>query len=297
MDQELERAALVTLLRRGERSWPEITDQVESVGSARDVLESALDASGQGALFDTGPTADLDTVAAEIAAWEREGMRLVTILDEDYPLYLRLVHQRPPFLFLRGAAVEAVEEELRVAVVGTRTPTPEGVAHARAIAGGLAERGVTVVSGLAAGIDTAAHGTALAVGGRTAAVIGTGLRRSYPAQNARLQQEIAERGLVLSQFWPDAPPSKTSFPMRNAVMSGFSLATVVVEAAYRSGARMQARLALEHGRRVFLMRSLMVHEWAREYATRPNTTIIDGPDDVFSELGSLVPTAGELTWA
>ncbi|WP_326599208.1 DNA-processing protein DprA [Streptomyces sp. NBC_01803] len=133
---------------------------------------------------------------------------------------------------MRGTAVEG---DLRVAVVGTRNPTPEGVARACAIASGLAERGVTVVSGLAVGIDTAAHGTALAVGGRTVAVIGTGLRRAYPAQNVRLQQEISERGLVLSQFWPDAPPSKSTFPMRNAVMSGHSLATVVVQAAYRSG--------------------------------------------------------------
>ncbi|MFE5601181.1 DNA-processing protein DprA [Streptomyces coelicoflavus] len=294
MDQDLERAALVALMRRGDRSWPDLTDQIESVGSAREVLDSALDASGQGALFDTGPAVDLEAVADEIAAWEREGMRLVTILDKDYPFYLRLVHQRPPFLFLRGTPIE---DEARVAVVGTRTPTPEGVAHARAVAGGLAERGVTVVSGLAAGIDTAAHGATLAVGGRTVAVVGTGLRRAYPAQNAQLQREIAERGLVISQFWPDSPPSKASFPMRNAVMSGYSLATVVIEAAFRSGARMQARLALEHGRRVFLMRSLMTHEWAREYASRPNTTVIDGPEDVFRQLDSLVPSTGELTWA
>ncbi|MEU7466966.1 DNA-processing protein DprA [Streptomyces sp. NPDC044984] len=294
MDRELERAALVALLRRDDRPWSEITDQIEAVGSAHEILENALDGSGQGALFDTGPSVDLDGVAAEIAAWEREGLRLVTVLDEGYPLLLRLVHQRPPFLFLRGTPVE---DDLRVAVVGTRTPTPEGLAHARAIAGGLAERGVTVVSGLAAGIDTAAHGTALAVGGRTVAVVGTGLRRAYPAQNMRLQEEIAERGLLISQFWPDAPPSKTSFPMRNAVMSGYSLATVVIEAAYRSGARMQARLALEHGRPVFLMRSLLTHEWAREYASRPNTTVIDRPEDVFSRLDSLVPSTGELTWA
>ncbi|MEU6284605.1 DNA-processing protein DprA [Streptomyces sp. NPDC047028] len=294
MDQELERAALVALLRRGDRSWSELTDQVEAVGSAREVLETSLDGSGQGALFSAGPPDDLDGIVAEIAAWEREGMRLVTILDEDYPLYLRLVHQRPPFLFLRGSAVE---NDLRVAVVGTRTPTPAGVAHARAVASGLAERGVTVVSGLAAGIDTAAHGSALAVGGRTVAVVGTGLRRAYPAENARLQREIADRGLLISQFWPDAPPSKTSFPLRNAVMSGYSLATVVIEAAYRSGARMQARLALEHGRPVFLMRSLLTHEWAREYAARPNTTVIDGPDDVFGRLDSLVPTTDDLTWA
>jgi DNA processing protein len=300
MDRDLERAALVALLRRGERSWPEITDVVERVGSAREVLDAALDGNGQGTLFETEPRPDLDAVAAEIAGWEREGMRFVTILDDGYPLYLRLVHQRPPFLFLRGPSHDgpaADDDALRVAVVGTRHPTQQGADHARAIAGGLAERGVTVVSGLAAGIDTAAHGAALAVGGRTVAVVGTGLRRAYPAQNARLQREIGERGLVISQFWPDAPPSKASFPMRNAVMSGYSLATVVVEAAYRSGARMQARLALEHGRRVFLLRSLMTHEWAREYATRPNTRVVDGPEDVFRDLESLVPRAGELTWA
>jgi len=294
MNLRLERAALVALLRRGDRSWPELTDQVELLGSACAVLEGQIDATGQGALFDTAPTVDLESVATEIDGWAQQGMRLVTILDEDYPLYLRLVHQRPPFLFLRG---KAVQEDLRVAVVGTRRPSPEGVSHARAIAGGLAARGVTVVSGLASGIDTAAHRATLAAGGRTVAVIGTGLLRSYPAENAGLQSEIAERGLLVSQFWPDAAPSKATFPMRNAVMSGYSLATVVVEAAYRSGARMQARLALEHGRRVFLLKSLMTHEWAREYASRPNTTVVEGPEDVFRELDSLVPTAGELTWA
>lgn len=294
MNLRLERAALVALLRRGNRSWPELTDQVELLGSARAVLDRQIDASGQGALFDTAPAMDLESVATEIDGWAQQGMQLVTILDEDYPLYLRLVHQRPPFLFLRG---KAVQEDLRVAVVGTRRPSPEGVSHARAIAGGLAARGVTVVSGLASGIDTAAHRATLAAGGRTVAVIGTGLLRSYPAENAGLQSEIAERGLLVSQFWPDAAPSKATFPMRNAVMSGYSLATVVVEAAYRSGARMQARLALEHGRRVFLLKSLMTHEWAREYASRPNTTVVEGPEDVFRELDSLVPTAGELTWA
>jgi DNA processing protein len=294
MDLMLERAALVALLRRGDRSWPELTDQVELLGSARAVLEGQLDASGQGALFDTTPPVDLEGITAEITGWEQQGMRLVTILDEDYPLYLRLVHQRPPFLFLRG---EAAQEDLRVAVVGTRHPSPEGIYHAQAIASGLAERGVTVVSGLASGIDTAAHRATLASGGHTVAVIGTGLLRSYPAENAQLQAEIADRGLLVSQFWPDAAPSKATFPMRNAVMSGYSLATVVVEAAYRSGARMQARLALEHGRRVFLLKSLMTHEWAREYAGRPNTTVVSGPEDVFRELDSLVPTSGELTWA
>ncbi|MGW2400928.1 DNA-processing protein DprA [Kitasatospora sp. NPDC001664] len=294
MDPRLEQAALVALLRRGDRPWPQLTDQLEATGSALELLTSGADLHGQGELFSLSPAADLDSVLEEITAWEARGIRLVTILDNDYPLYLRLVHQRPPFVFMRGTSLD---DDLRVAVVGTRNPTPQGADHAYQIAHGLAERGVTVVSGLAAGIDTAAHQGALAAGGHTVAVLGTGLLRSYPASNAGLQEEIGGTGLLLSQFWPDAAPSKTTFPMRNAVMSGYSLATVVVEAAFRSGARMQARLALEHGRRVFLMKYLLAHDWALEYSLRPNTTVVEGPDEIFKELDSLVPSTGTLTWA
>ena len=115
--------------------------------------------------------------------------------------------------------------------MGTRRPTRQGLTRAQEIAAGLAERDVSVVSGLAEGIDTAAHTAALAARGRTVAVIGTGLLRSYPASNAALQERIATEHLVLSQFWPGAAPTKTSFPMRNAVMSGYAAATVVIEAA------------------------------------------------------------------
>jgi DNA processing protein len=118
-------------------------------------------------------------------------------------------------------------------------------------------------------------------------VIGTGINRSYPAANAELQRRIAAEGLVLSQFWPDAPPTKTSFPMRNAIMSGYAAATVVVEAAYRSGARMQARLALEHGRPVVLPRQLLAHDWARGYAQRPGVHVVDDVDDLLATVEGL----------
>ena len=137
---------------------------------------------------------------------------------------------------------------------------------------GLVDARYTVVSGLAEGIDSAAHLAALDAGGRTVGVIGTGLRRAYPAKNAELQDRIASEAAVVSQFWPDAPPTKTSFPMRNVVMSGVARATVVVEASHTSGARMQARFALEHGRPVFLLESLLEHEWAQDYAERPGRT-------------------------
>jgi DNA processing protein len=131
-----------------------------------------------------------------------------------------------------------------------------------------------VVSGLAAGIDTAAHRAALEVGARTVAVIGTGLRHAYPPENAALQRRIAAGAAVVSQFWPETPPARASFPMRNAVMSGFALATVVVEASHRSGARLQTRLALAHGRPVFLLAPLLAQTWARELAQRPGVHVV-----------------------
>ncbi len=182
-------------------------------------------------------------------------MRLLTILDDRYPENLRAVHDRPPLIFVAGQL--ASEDSRAIAVIGARRATRRGIDTARSVAAHLVETGFTVASGLAEGIDTAAHTTALARGGRTIAVIGTGLARSYPPGNALLQARIATRGAVVSQFWPDSPAKKESFPMRNAVMSGLSLATVVVEAGETSGARTQARLALAHGRPVFLHHAVL----------------------------------------
>jgi DNA processing protein len=103
--------------------------------------------------------------------------------------------------------------------------------------------------------------------------------------------------MVISQFLPGSPPTKASFPMRNAVMSGYALATVVIEAGYRSGARIQARLALQHGRHVFLMRSLLEHDWARDYAERPGVTVVESSDDVFAGLQRLASEPTDLIWA
>ncbi|WP_194904894.1 DNA-processing protein DprA [Catenulispora rubra] len=286
-----EQAALIALLRRGGRNWQEIAGAVERAGSATRVLKDEPD--GQDALFELEEQFDLSDIEDEITKWRGKGFGFLTLLDADYPARLRMVHQRPPFLFANGTLAP---DDLAVAVVGTREPSPRGLSQASAIAEGLAQRGVTVVSGLAKGIDAAAHRACLDAGGRTVAVIGTGIRRSYPAQNAELQREIVHKGLVLSQFWPDAPPTKQSFPMRNAVMSGYALATVVIEAAYQSGARMQARLALEHGRHVFLMKSLLMHEWAREYAQRPNATVVESAEEVFQGLDGLFPAPDELVW-
>ena len=289
-----EQAVLVAWLRRPRVVWSTVTDHLEEHGNV--CLALAAAAPAQASLFDSHVDDDIAAAAADLDRWERAGTRMVTVLDDCYPSNLRMIHQRPPVLFMRGAGDE--RDGMSVAVVGTREPTPRGIEQTRRLAAGLIERGIPVVSGLAAGIDSTAHRTALASGGRTVAVIGTGIDRVYPPQNADLQREIAAKGLVISQFLPGAPPTKVSFPMRNAVMSGYALATVVVEAAYRSGARMQARLALQHGRHVFLMRSLLEHDWARDYAQRPGVTVVENADDVFGELRRLASeSTAELIWA
>jgi DNA processing protein len=144
------------------------------------------------------------------------------------------------------------------------------------------------VSGLAAGIDSAAHRAALDAGARTIAVIGTGLHHTFPKENAELQDRLCGEHAVISQFWPDQGPRKHTFPMRNAVMSGIARATVVVEASFTSGARMQARLALEHGRPVVLLKSLLdAHEWAREYAELPGVYVVEHIAEVVDQLDGL----------
>ena len=291
-----EQAALVAWLRQPKVAWSMVTEQLEECGSVR--AAAAGEAAAQGSLFGVTLTDDVEKAAADLGRWKRAGIRMVSVLDPEYPSNLRMIHQRPPVLFLRGVTDD--RDATSVAVVGTRKATSRGLDKARELAAGLAARGIPVISGLAAGIDTAAHTTALAAGGRTVAVIGTGIDRVYPAQNAKLQEEIAAKGMVISQFLPGSPPTKASFPMRNAVMSGYALATVVVEAAYQSGARMQARLALQHGRHVFLMRSLLEHDWARGYALRPGVTVVDNADNVFDGLQRLAAESAEsteLVWA
>jgi DNA processing protein len=171
--------------------------------------------------------------------------------DAEYPALLLAIPTAPPTLHVRGALVEG--DTLAVAVVGSRRATPYGLTVAETLAAELAARGVTIVSGLARGIDTAAHRGALRVGGRTIAVLGSGVDVVYPPENVRLADEIAARGALVSQFGPGTPPLPHHFPTRNAVIAGLSLAVVVVEAAERSGSLITARLAAELGREVLAM--------------------------------------------
>lgn len=284
-ERRRETAAVLALMARRDLPWNQVGGMVDEEGSALALLDKLAE-TAEPRLFDDGPapTRVADTLEL-LDQWEAEGISVVTTLDAEYPLNLRLVHDRPAALMRRGEL--RADDERSVAVVGTRKASEGGLAQASHIARGLVDAGYVVVSGLAEGIDTAAHTGALEAGGRTVAVIGTGLRHAFPRANAALQERLARESVVLSQFWPDQGPRKHTFPMRNAVMSGFARATVVVEAKGNSGARMQARLAREHGRPVFLMRSLLAHDWARDYAQRSGTYMVDSAEDVVQHVERL----------
>ena len=175
-------------------------------------------------------------------------VRALDRADAEFPSLLRPLPTAPAPLYVRGRLVES--DALAVALVGSRRATSYGLTVAETMAADLAARGITIVSGLARGIDSAAHRGALRVGGRTIAVLGSGVDVVYPPENRRLADEIAERGALVSQFAAGTPPLPHHFPTRNRVIAAMSLAVVVVEAAERSGSLITARLAAELGREV-----------------------------------------------
>ena len=282
-----EKAALIALLQQPGVRWADVMAEVLELGSPAQVLDRYF--AGDDALFVIGDQDQaLRAAEQDILGWEADGIGVHAFYEPGYPAQLRDIHESPPIIFTRG---RLRHDRRAVAVVGTRQASPRGLGIAQAVAKALAKNDVTVVSGLAAGIDTAAHTAALEARGRTVAVIGTGVRRVYPAANAELQRRIGRDGLVLSQFWPDGAPSKKTFPMRNAVMSGYAAATVVVEAPWQSGARIQARLALQHGRPVVMPRELLEHDWARDYAERPGVYVVESTDELLAVAEKLVAEA------
>jgi DNA processing protein len=184
--------------------------------------------------------------------WERlekQGIQVVTWDDEDYPRRLREIAQPPPVLYVRGDIL--TDDEWAVAIVGTRRVTSYGRRAAEDIASALAQRHVTVVSGLARGVDSIAHQAALNGGGRTLAVLGCGVDRVYPPEHRRLAEEICECGALISDYPPGTEPDAANFPARNRIISGLAMAVVVVEAGLTSGALITAKFAADQGRDVF----------------------------------------------
>lgn len=180
----------------------------------------------------------------------RDGYRVIGISDACYPERLRTIHSAPAVLYVNGTWPD-FDAEAAIAMVGTRDATPCGLQVATRLAADLARSGVWVVSGGAIGIDTSSHRAALMVGGHTAAVLGTGFHSRYLMSNAELRRQIAAKGVLVTEYPPDAPMRKGAFPLRNRIISALSLGVVVVEAGVRSGALITAQHALEQGRDVF----------------------------------------------
>jgi DNA processing protein len=296
-----EAAAVLALAARTHRAWHLLAQALEEAGTAVDLAAGLrtgneppeLDDALERVVIQKEQLEENERLIEDLAS---RGISLVTVLDDVYPANLRLVYDRPPFLFVRGHLRD--EDRRAIAVVGTRKASEKGLREADLLARGLAERGVAVVSGLALGIDTAAHEATLDVGGRTIAVIGNGIDAPiYPRQNRALADRIVDSGgAVVSQFLPDAPPKPDNFRLRNRTMSGLALGTAVVEASGTSGARMQARMALEHGKRVFLVRELVTREpWAEKYMDHPGATVVEHADEVLDVLDSIKTPAEQLS--
>ena len=201
-----------------------------------------------------------------------------------YPPLLAATADAPPRLFVCGNA--GLLHLPAIAIVGSRQASSEGRARAHRLAYLLAKRGFAVASGLASGIDTSAHLGALDAGGATFAVTGTPLTRCYPSENAELQRRIAHVGAVVSQFAPDSETKPYCFPLRNATMSALALGTVVIEAADRSGSLIQARKALEQGRKLFIPRSAMENRsvsWPRAMVSR-GAHVFSSVDDLLEKV-------------
>jgi DNA processing protein len=180
---------------------------------------------------------------------QSKGIQVLTWLDEAYPQRLKEIEQPPPVIYMRGELLP--EDTWAVAIVGTRRVTPYGRQVTEQIASFLAANGVTVVSGMARGVDAIAHNAALKAGGRTLAVLGSGVDRIYPPENRALAEQIFEHGAVLSDYAPGTPPESSNFPPRNRIISGLSMAVVVIEAGETSGALITAEFAAEQGREIF----------------------------------------------
>jgi len=228
-----------------------------------------------------GDDADIDTQNRLMAQYN---VQLITLDDPGYPTRLAEIYDPPLLLFVRGDLRET--DDNCVAIVGTRRPTPYGIRMAERFAGELAARGITVVSGMAMGVDAAAHRGALEAGGRTIAVLGCGVDVVYPPQNAELMDQIIAHGSAISQFPMGAKPARGHFPYRNRIISGMTLGTLIVEAPPRSGALITARQAAEQGRDVFAVPGQVgtTNSQGPHALIREGATLAESVEDILVEL-------------
>jgi DNA processing protein len=273
---------------------------VATLGSASAVLEASMAdlcrADGVGRETASRIVDQLKTLdpAAECGRASELGIRIVTCVDPEYPRMLAGIHDPPLALYVQGSLPSG--HERWIAVVGTRHATHYGREFAGRLSFDLAQAGCVVVSGLARGIDTAAHSGALKARGRTVAVLGGGLDRVYPAENKPLAGTICGTGAVISEFVLGRQPDKTTFPIRNRIISGLVSGVVVVEAALRSGAIITAEQALSQGRTVFAVPGRADSPLSRgtHRLIRDGACLIESAEDVLREFDMLFPASGRI---
>lgn len=281
--------AWLTLCRAPGVGGAAVQKLLETFGSA-DAAVAASKAALRGAGLspaqaDALKQPDLDGIAADLRWLEQPQRHLLTLADDHYPRALRDIAQAPSVLFCQG------DPELlnmpQLAIVGSRTATPQGLENAQAFAAELARRGFVITSGLALGIDGAAHRGALQADGYTVAVCATGLDRVYPARHKALAHQICERGVLVSEFPTGVQPLAENFPRRNRIIAGLAMGTLVVEAAHGSGSLITARYALEQSREVFAIPGSIHNPQARgcHALIRQGAKLVETVNDIFEELG------------
>lgn len=277
----------VTLSRSPALDAPDVATALERIDSVKELL-AASDAARERAGFPAAARAYLRTAAPPCAAerrWlEHERHYLVPFTDPRYPKLLRGLAHRPLVLYLAGN-VDALGEP-QLAVVGSRNPTPQGLNTARDFAERLAESGLSITSGLAAGIDTAAHRGALAAQGITLAVLGNGLDVVYPRSNSSLSEAIEQQGALVSEFPLGTAPRRGNFPQRNRIIAALSLGALIVEAARNSGSLITARMAVELGREVFAVPGSIHNPLSGgcHALIKQGAKLTETADDILSEL-------------
>jgi len=262
---------------------------LERFGSPARVLAAPLDelasvkGVGQAAAISITTHDYRRAAEAEVEAFSRSGASLVTLLDSNYPPLLKEIPDPPPYLYFKGTLPEA---GTTIAVVGSHLASDYGIAITTRFARELAEKGVTIVSGLAQGVDAAAHRGALQVSGRTIGVLGCGIDQVYPPINRQLFREMAEHGAIVSEFPVGTGPEATNFPRRNRIISGLSRGVLVVEAAERSGSLITASFALEQGREVFAVPGNITHRASRgtNSLIKQGAKLVESVSDILGEL-------------
>lgn len=232
-----------------------------------------------------------ESLSREIKLIKKFNIKVVTFEEDEYPANLKVLYDPPLLIYIKGEIRKS--DSAAVAVVGARYPSLYGLSMAEKLSRELAARGITIVSGLARGIDSASHKGALKSGGRTLAVLGSGVNRIYPPENKLLAEQISENGALISEFPIDTIPDRANFPKRNRIISGLSLGVVVVEAAQRSGSLITATFALEQGRLVFAVpgRADSVKSEGTHNLLREGAILVQKVEDIICEIE---PMLGEL---